>query len=315
MSVTMSDLKQRILVIDDDRLIRHVICHTLETDYEVVQASSGMEGIASAQNHPPDLILLDVMMPGMDGYEVCRRLRAHSAMVNTPVIMLTALDQVDAKIRGLNAGADDYLTKPFNLDELKTRVQAHLRRSARDLSASPLTFLPGNAVIEQIVAARIAGKEPIAVLYVDLNHFKSYNDEYGWLKGDLVIKLLAKAIQNAVATHGTLDDFVGHVGGDDFVVVSMPKCAGPIAQEIINLFDGIVPDYYDAETRKRGYIEAKDRFGRLTRFPLTSVAIAIVTNERRALEHPSQVAAFAAEVKRAVKSHPGSHFAFDRRGR
>lgn len=314
MSVAMSDLKQKILVIDDDRLIRHVICHTLETDYEVVQASSGMEGLTLAQNRPPDLVLLDVMMPGMDGYEVCQRLRAQAAMLNTPVIMLTALDQVDAKIRGLNVGADDYLTKPFNLDELKTRVQAHLRRSARDLNASPLTFLPGNSAIEQTMIERIARKEPFAVLYIDLNHFKVYNDQYGWLKGDVVIKLLARAIQNAVAVHSNLNDFVGHIGGDDFVVVSTPNRAGKIAQDVINLFDGAIPDYYDADTRKRGYIEAKDRFGRLTRFPLTSVAIAIVTNERRALEHPSQIAAFAAEVKRIVKSHPGSHFAFDRRG-
>ncbi|MBI5301645.1 MAG: response regulator [Chloroflexi bacterium] len=311
----MADLKQKILVVDDDRLIRHVISHFLETDYLVMQASSGLEGLALAQNHTPDLILLDVMLPGMDGYEVCRRLRGLSGTTNTPVIMLTALDQVDAKIRGLNAGADDYLTKPFNLDELKSRVQAHLRRSARDLSASPLTFLPGNPVIEQTLAARLASHTPFAILYIDLNHFKPFNDEYGWLKGDAVIKLLAKVIQNAVASQGSADDFVGHVGGDDFVTITTPARASHIAQQIITLFDSAMPEHYDAETRKRGYIESKDRVGLPTRFPITSVAIAIITNEQRRLEHPAQVAALAAEVKRVVKSHPGSHFAFDRRGR
>jgi len=315
MSVVMSDLKQRILVVDDDRLIRHVICHALESDYEVIQAVSGDDGLAQAQQHPPDLILLDVMMPGIDGYEVCQRLRAYSATLNTPVIMLTALDQVDAKVRGLGVGADDYLTKPFNLDELKSRVQAHLRRSQRDLSASPLTYLPGNPVIEQMMMARIANHAPLAVLYVDLNHFKSYNDEYGWLKGDIVIKLLAKVIQNAVIVKGGADDFIGHVGGDDFVVLSTPKYAGAIAQEIITLFDSVIPNYYDAEVRARGYLEAKDRAGRLLRFPMTSVAIAIVTNEKRKVEHPAQIATLAAQVKRIVKSHAGSHYAFDRRSK
>ena len=305
--------KHKILVIDDDRLIRHVVTHSLEAEYDVVEAASGVEGLAVAQTHPPDLVLLDVMMPGVDGYEVCQRLRAQSATTNVPVVMLTALDQVDAKVLGLAVGADDYLTKPFNLDELKSRVQAHLRRSARDLSASPLTFLPGNPVIEQVMRTRIASGAPLAVLYIDLNLFKAYNDEYGWIKGDAVIKLLARAIQNAIALHGGADDFVGHVGGDDFIVMTLPTRARKIAQTTIDLFDAAIPEYYDPAARERGYTEALDRQGHPMRFPITSVAIAIITNEHRKLQHPAQVAALAAELKRIVKVQPGSHFAFDRR--
>jgi PleD family two-component response regulator len=304
-----------ILVIDDDRLVRHVICHTLENDFNVMEAASGMEGIAIAQTTKPDLILLDVMMPGIDGFESCQRLRAQTVTANVPVIMLTALDQVDAKIRGLQAGADDYLTKPFNLDELKVRVQAHLRRSSRDLSASPLTFLPGNPAIERELTERIARREPFSVLYIDLNNFKSYNDEYGWLNGDTVIKLLAKAIQTSVASNGTADDFIGHIGGDDFIVVSVPSRSAAISQEIITLFDGAIPSYYDPAARQRGYIETVDRRGKRVRMPFTSVAIAIVTNERHKLNHPAQIAAFAAEVKKIVKAHTGSHYAFDRRSK
>lgn len=307
--------KPTILVIDDDQLIRHVICHTLESDYHVKQASSGLEALALAQNEAPDLVLLDVMMPGLDGYQVCQRLRTQSATVNVPVIMLTALDQVDAKIRGLSVGADDYLTKPFNLDELKMRVQAHLRRSARELSASPLTLLPGNPTIEHVMRERIKSGAPLALLYIDLTNFKSYNDEYGWLKGDTVIKLLAKAIQMTVHARGTPNDFIGHIGGDDFVVMSVPERASAIAQEVINYFDAAIPESYAAAARKRGYIEAEDRQGVRVRFPLTSVAIAIITNEHRKLEHPAQVAALAAELKKIVKAHPGSHFAFDRRSK
>ncbi|MDE3089458.1 MAG: response regulator [Chloroflexota bacterium] len=308
--------KPQILLIDDDPLLRRVILYALsEAGYEVVEAGSGIEGIARAQTSRPDLVLLDVMMPGMDGYEVCKHLRLTPATANVPIIILSALDQIDAKVRGLTTGADDFITKPFDMRELRTRVETHLRRSVRDLSASPLTGLPGNPMIEQTIARRIASREPLAVLYIDLTNFKAYNDEYGWLKGDRVIKLLANAILGAVAEFGTPSDFVGHVGGDDFIAISVPDNAIPIAQAVIDRFDAGVPELYSEETRARGYSIARDRRGRSFRAPIVSVAIAIVTNGQRELQTPLQVAAVAAEVKKHVKSHSGSHYAFDRRAK
>ncbi len=306
--------KRRILLIDDDPLIRQLVARTLtDEQFEVIEATSGLEGIASATANPPDLILLDVMMPGMDGYEVCNRLRQQSATINVPIIFLTALDQMDSKVLGLRTGADDYITKPFDMRELKTRVEVHLRRSARDLSASPLTGLPGNPLIEQIIAARLQAHEQFAVLYIDLTNFKAYNDEYGWLKGDRVIKMLADLIVAIVGSIGTQADFVGHVGGDDFILVTVPDRAGAIAQQIIDRFDAAVPEFYSPEVRERGYSIVRDRRGRIFHAPIASVSIAIVTNVHRELLNPLQVADIAAEVKELVKSHPGSHYAFDRR--
>ncbi|HEX7586849.1 MAG TPA: response regulator [Anaerolineae bacterium] len=307
-------IKRRILLIDDDPLIRQLVNRALsDATLQVDEASSGLDGIAQALAHPPDLILLDVMMPGMDGYEVCNRLRQQSSTVNVPIIILTALDQIDSKIIGLRTGADDYMTKPFDMRELRMRVEAHLRRSIRDLTASPLTGLPGNPLIEQVIATRLQAHEKLAVIYADLSNFKAYNDVYGWLKGDQVIKLLANTLIEAVTKFGTKTDFIGHVGGDDFVAISIPDCAASIAQEVIDRFDAAVPGFYDDEARANGYTVVRDRTGKIIHASFVAVSIAIVTNARRDLDHPLQVATLAAEVKQHIKARPGSHFGFDRR--
>jgi diguanylate cyclase (GGDEF)-like protein len=310
----MEPNRRRILLIDDDPLMRHIIMTALAKDnYEVVEAESGSDGLEEAKTNRPDLILLDVMMPDLDGYEVCHRLRTTLVTVNVPVIMLTALGEIGEKVRGMQMGADDYVTKPFDPRELRSRVEAHLRRSTRDLSASPLTNLPGNPIIEQVMRARLATREPLAVLYIDLSFFKSYNDVYGWLQGDKVIKMLGRHILEIALELGGKEDFVGHIGGDDFIVVSTPDRAECLAQEIIHRFDTTIPGYYSDEDRARGYLEVTDRQGQLFHAPIISVAIVVISNDRRELEHPSQVAAAAAEVKRHVKSLSGSHYAFDRR--
>ena len=310
----MSLEKRRILLIDDDPLIRRIVTKTLSADgYQVQEAGSGAEGLALAQNQPPDLILLDLMMPGMDGFQVCAQLRQNSLTANVPILMLTALDQTETKVRGLKVGADDYVTKPFNLDELQMRIAIHLRRSERDLNANPLTTLPGNVAIERTIRQRLATPQPLAVMYIDLTNFKEYNDEYGWLKGDEVIKMLARQIADTLRREGNSDDFIGHVGGDDFIVLTTPAHAEPIAQILIARFDLEILLFYPEEVRTRGYTESVDRRGNPFRAPIVTVSIAIVTNEQVKLHHPGQVSARAAELKKYVKSLPGSQFAFDRR--
>ncbi|HEX9077806.1 MAG TPA: response regulator [Anaerolineae bacterium] len=305
--------RRRILLIDDDRLFAQVVAKALGSEaYDLTHAISGAEGLARAQQDPPDLILLDVMMPDMDGYSVCSQLRQNSATANVPVIMITALDEIGEKVRGLQVGADDYITKPCDLEELLTRVQTHLRRSERDLNVSPLTYLPGNPVIEQVLTTFLSQPGFIAVLYIDLTNFKEYNDEYGWLKGDEVIRLLARTIREVLDWCGGKEDFLGHIGGDDFVVISTPDRAASIAEQVISRFDTAIPEYYRAQDRERGFIDTHDRRGKPFRAALLSLKIAIVTNRRRKLSHPAQAAELAAEVKRHLKSHPGSHFAFER---
>lgn len=306
--------KPKVLVVDDDPLMRRIVTQSLERSAcDLLEAESGASGIQTAIEQHPDLILLDVMMPEMDGFEVIRRLRAHPMTQGVPIILLTALGEMSEKVFGMQLGADDYITKPFDPRELRARVQAHLKRSEHYLQSSPLTNLPGNHAIEKIIAARIEANEPLAVLYFDLSNFKSYNDRYGWIAGDQIIRRLGALIVDAVMHSGDKDIFVGHIGGDDFVVVTRPEFAEQIGRQALQQFDVMIPEFYAPEDRERGYLEMVDRLGEMRRVPIASLGAAIVTNQNRTLEHPLQVAQLAAEVKRYLKSLPGSQLAFDRR--
>lgn len=311
----MSDAKhKKVLIVDDDPLMRRIVSQSLEKlEYELVQADSGAAAIECALNGRPDLVILDVMMPGMDGFEVVHRLRKNAITASIPIIMLTALGEMSEKIHGMQLGADDYMTKPFDPRELRARVQAHLKRSEQYIQTSPLTNLPGNYAIQHIVETRIATREPLAVIYLDLSNFKSFNDKYGWLEGDQVLKQLGEIVVRHVMASGDKDDFIGHIGGDDFVIVTRPNCAEAIARAITVEFDECIPSHYNEEDRERRYLEGFDRQGVVRQIPLVTISAAIVTNEHRELFHPLQVAEIAAEVKRYLKTMPGSHYGFDRR--
>ena len=308
--------KRKILLVDDDPLIRRVVTKSLmAAGYEVNAIGSALEALPTARAQLPDLILLDVLMPELNGYEVCQQLRDDPQTATLPIIMLTAMDEPESVVKGLQTGADDYITKPFHIEELISRIEAHLRRSIRQVGANPLTTLPGNPTIEQILQKRLERHEPFAVLYIDLTNFKPYNDEYGWMQGDQVIKMLAQHIIAAVRLHGGNDGFVGHIGGDDFVTICAPECAEPIAQYVTRQFDDAIPRFYTAEDRERGYINVLDRRGKRYRAPVVTVSIAIVTNRQKKFAHIAQIASEAAEVKKYVKSLPGRQYAFDRRNK
>lgn len=310
----MSIDKPKILIIDDDHFIRGILARMVEKhNYRALEARDGPQGLDLASQEEPDLILLDVMMPGMDGYEVCHHLRCTPRINHIPIIMLTVLSGTADKVKGMAVGADDYVTKPFDLQELAARIETHLRRTVRDMQSNPLTSLPGNRAVEEALRDRIASGGYFAVVYVDLNSFKPYNDKYGFIAGDEVLKLLARTVVASVQEYGNEHDFIGHIGGDDFVIVTTPERVENIARDIITHFDKAAPSHYSEEDRKRGYIECQDRLGNRFRAPIVSVAMAIVSNEYRPLNHPGQIAHIAAEVKQYVKRKEGSHYAFDRR--
>lgn len=305
-----------VLVVDDDPLMRRIVTQSLDKGaYNLIEAESGSAGIEHAVAQRPDLILLDIMMPEIDGFEVIRRLRSHPITQGVPIVILTALGEMNEKVNGMQLGADDYITKPFDPRELRARVQAHLKRSEHYLQSSPLTSLPGNFAIHQVIAARLAAQEPLAVVYFDLSNFKSYNDRYGWVAGDQVIRKLGELIVEASLRSDDKDVFVGHIGGDDFVVVTRPPYVEAIASRVVQDFDQAIKSYYAPDDRERGYVETTDRQGELRQVPLVGIGAAVVSNENRVLDHPLQVAQIAAEVKRYLKSLPGNQVIFDRRRR
>jgi len=307
---------QRILIADDEPDIRLVLRTRLELDgFTVLEASDGAEAVRMAQDEKPDLIVLDVMMPEMDGVEVCNRLRASFDTRNIPVIMLTARAGRDDKMSGLTKGANDYITKPFDLQELSQRVRNTLDWSRQQRSASPLTGLPGNHSINDEIRRRLAEQRSFALLQIDIDHFKAFNDYYGYGRGDEAIQLLARILSESVAQLGEDEGFVGHIGGDDFVVLSSCDAAEPIGEEIIESFNTAALGLYDEEDRSRGHVDVLNRRHVVERFPLMSLTIALVSTDRVPVTHLAQLIDIAQELKAHGKGIPGSVMVGERRRR
>lgn len=307
--------QKKILVVDDSPTIREIVKSTLiRGGYQVVTASNGIEALEKAERECPDLILLDVVMPLMDGLEACQRLRSDAKTTQIPIIMLTDRSKVDDKIAGLKSGADDYMTKPFDPLELVARVSAHISRTELIKAVNPLTGLPGSSWVESEIANRIGYEKKFAVCYVDLDNFKPFNDVYGFSRGDEVIKLVADIITTALGQFGKKDDFAGHIGGDDFIFVTTPDMVETISGEIVKKFDEKIPAFYDRSDRDKGFILTADRQGREQKFPIMTISIGVVSNARRKLSCLAEVSAIGAEVKAYAKRLPGSNYFVDRRG-
>ncbi|MBI3553335.1 MAG: response regulator [Elusimicrobia bacterium] len=310
-------MKTRILIADDEEQIRKTLKRTFQArplDYEVLSAADGSQALSMALSEAPDLILLDVSMPGKDGWRVLDELRGSPLTSMIPVIMVTGLSDVPCRVGGFNLGADDYVAKPFSIEELRARVRRLLCRVRRDIGANPLTRLPGSPAIEEEVSRRIREGKPFAFGYADIDRFKSYNDRYGFALGDWAIQETARLLSGALAS--VEEAFLGHIGGDDFVFMTSPAQAPAVAQKMATAFDRRVLDFYAEPDRARGFIEAKDREGRWRRWPLIRLSMGIVTNERRRLQHYARVVQVASEMKAFLKSTPErglSRFAFDRR--
>jgi diguanylate cyclase (GGDEF)-like protein len=311
----MGDHTATILVADDDPRILQLLNIVLErAGYGVVLAQDGSEAVRLAQILVPDMILVDIMMPHMDGFEVCRQLRNDTRTSHLPIVMLTSRSAVGDKVTGFESGADDYVTKPFDLDELLARIRALLRRAGELPVKSPLTGLPGNRLLREELRHRLQSAASFALLYIDLDNFKAFNDAYGFLRGDEVIQLLADLIDETVAAEGDVGDFIGHIGGDDFAVITNPDRLEDICQTLIDRFDGTIPSLYDEEDRERGYLRGYDRHGVPHRFPLMTISIGVVTNAANTDPDPDSLSRTAAEMKQYAKQLAGSRYAVDRRG-
>ncbi|HET6790653.1 MAG TPA: response regulator [Actinomycetota bacterium] len=306
-------MPETILVVDDDPdIARFVEVNLRSAGYEVSVAGDGEEALERATEIRPDLVLLDVMMPRLDGFEVAQRLRKNPQTANTSIIMLTAKALSSDKVTGLQSGADDYIIKPFDPIELLARVKGTLRRAKEMRNLSPLTGLPGNIRIQEEIERQVREHRPFAVLYVDLDNFKTYNDKYGFVRGDRLIQGTARMIQDAVMANDT-DGFVGHVGGDDFVAVVEPDVAEDVAKAVCDRFDTDRALYYEDDDLDRGFVRMEDRKGVEQDIPLVSVSVGIATTSKRAFAHYGEAVAVATEMKQFAKRDGGSSYAVDRR--
>jgi diguanylate cyclase (GGDEF)-like protein len=306
-------LKLKILAVDDDRDILELIKTTLEENYTVITAACGTKALEKLKKDTPDLLVLDYVLPDITGPQICQSIRKDPLLVHLPVLMLTGKGEIDDKVKGLEAGADDYMVKPFYPQELLARVRMLIRRSNINLDANPLTRLAGNVSISKELEERIKNKKKFAALYIDLDNFKALNDYYGFERGDEAIKETARIIIAAIQEKGTIEDFIGHVGGDDFFIITATQNAESIAQKIITDFDKLSPKFFDEKDRIKGYIETKGRDGEIYKFGFLTISIGIISNEHRKFTHTAQISTLAAEVKGYAKKFPQSKYIFDKR--
>src|SRR5438128_2367674 len=305
---------EKLLVVDDDPFIARLLeIELAAAGYQVRVANDGEQAIQLVQQEAPDLVITDVMMPHVDGFELTRLLRQDPRTAAVSVIILTARGLSADKLEGFAIGADDYIVKPFDTPELLARVRGVLRRSKEMKDESPLTGLPGNVRIQEEIEDRVSSGNEFALLYADLDQFKAFNDHYGFARGDQVIQELARTMENVLEELVPGDAFVGHLGGDDFVLVVPPSAGALVADAIVQRCDDRSPEYYDAADRERGWIEVLNRRGEQQRFPPLTISIGIASTQRRRFAHFAEVVAVATEMKNFTKSTPGSSWAIDRR--
>jgi diguanylate cyclase (GGDEF)-like protein len=307
--------KPRVLMADDQTELLYLMKEMIEyAGFEVVTATDGVEAMKAVFETNPDIIVLDYNMPRKNGLEVAQDLKNNPLFAHIPIIIVTAYGEKHAKLKGLGMGIDDYLIKPVDADELVARIRMILKRNKQVLDTNPLSKLPGNPSIQARVEREIAKGGQFAVLYLDLNNFKAYNDIYGFEAGDRILKATANLLVKLTIQNENSEDFIGHIGGDDFIVVTSYERSEELAKRITHAFDEIAPSFYSKEDRERGHIVATDRQGNIRKFPFLSIAIGIVHNTARPLTSFAQVSNIGTELKKGAKaSDDKSHYIVDRR--
>lgn len=306
------DHAPRILLVDDEPTIRAICREMLENSgYMVHEVGDGRTALDEAKRFRPDLILVDIMMPGLDGFATAERLRADPTCSMTPIIFVSAKGETADKVRAFRVGAEDYIVKPFDAVELVARVAKTINRHERELGASPTTQLPGADAIELEMERRLASTGDHAYCYLDLDNLKAFNDYYGYAKADGVIRQTGDLIREIVSRNGGPGDFIGHIAGDDFVLITTMDNVDSVCTTICEAFNRLVPLYYNKVDRDQGFILTKDRYGVMREFPVMSISVAAVTTSE-GIANFSALAAAAARGKKLAKSVAGSSYVRDR---
>jgi diguanylate cyclase (GGDEF)-like protein len=296
--VTPEVKKRKILLIDDEVLLLEVMKTNLEIEgYEVITEMSGETGLVSAFVEEPDIVILDIMMPDVDGWEICQRLRSDSRTKYVPIIMLTALDEAHNVVKGFECGADDYLAKPFDNAELFARIKSVLTKAGRGMAVDPLTRLPGKHQVYEETRKRLELRGRFfAFIYVDIGNLRLVNYRFGVDRGDLLISKLADILREIVIDE---EEFVGFMGEDDFVILSVPLRVSNIFSTVTARFDeslrSVCPEMYEA--------------GDTVEESAVKIDMAVVTNQKKQFGDPLQVKNAALEVLKSARNHPGHHCA------
>lgn len=303
--------KKTVVVISQDVVLSGIIDRILAGDYGVFLFRNIQSAIDYIYNSPPSLIVLDTSKEDIYSMDVINNLKSDPIFYQLPVLVV--IDDILNVPAWKNLFVEDYLKRADIEQEGLTRVSLAVLRSERIVEVNPLTKLPGNISINRQIQARIEAGDVFALAYADLDHFKPFNDHYGFTRGDEVIRITGRLILNIVKSKEPQNGFVGHIGGDDFVFITSVDVAEDASAEIIDAFDRITPTLYDRKDRDSGFIETLDRQGNTRKFPMTALSIGIATNKIRPFTHFGQMTEVASEMKKLAKQSWGSCFLSDRR--
>jgi diguanylate cyclase (GGDEF)-like protein len=288
----------RLLVVEDDLDIANMLkIYFSGLQYDVDVANRGKDALDKTRQVLPHLIVLDIMLPDIDGYEVCRTLRTNTRTSHIPVIFLTQKDERSDKLQGLELGADDYITKPFDIEELKLRVQGAIRRSERESLTDPRSGLPAGRLIEEQLR-RIIRQNDWALLDLRVNHFEPFKDVYGFVAGDDVLRFAAMLVGEVVDELGTSNDFIGHAGGDNFIIITTNEAAPNIRRRIKERFAEEVQSHYNFIDRQQGFIQAPKADGGVEKVPFMTFSVGMVSPASHVFADIREITELAAEARR-----------------
>ena len=307
-------MADRILIIEDEEPVAEVIALNLELEgFSTDLALNGTTGLASARGGGYDLIICDIMLPDIDGYDICRQLKADRRTSAVPVILLTARVEVENKLAGLEAGADDFITKPFEFTELLTRINMNLDRAAMRYRIDPVTGLAGNITADDALRERVLEGAPLGLLLMRVNGLKPYREVYGDDKFEQVIRFVSDTIKDVIAKQGGPGDLATYLGGGSFSVLTVPERTETFCRYLVLLFDKGMGRFYGAGDLDRRGILTFDRRGGIVDNPIMTVSVGAVTNARRRIGSHWEAAEIAREVLDHAMTFPGSSYFIDRR--
>lgn len=290
--------KSRLLIVEDDVDIGNMLrIYFGGMDFEVDVAVRGSEALEKTKQNQPNLIVLDIMLPDIDGYEVCRNLRTNLRTSHIPVIFLTQKDERSDKLQGLELGADDYITKPFDIEELKLRVQGAINRAKRESLTDPRSGLPAASLIENQLR-KIIRQTGWAYLDMKINNFEPFKDVYGFVAGDDVLRFTAMLLGEVVDELGTSSDFIGHAGGDNFIVITTDDKASALKARLKERFDAEVLTHYNFMDRQQGFVQAPAADGTTTKVPFMTMSVGIVSPSAHSFADIREITELAAEARR-----------------
>ncbi|NTU74545.1 MAG: response regulator [Anaerolineaceae bacterium] len=290
--------KARLCVVEDDVDIANMLrIYFNSQGYDVDMAHRGNDALELTRHVMPHLIILDIMLPDIDGYEVCRTLRTQTRTSHIPVIFLTQKDERSDRLQGLELGADDYITKPFDIEELKLRVQNAIARAEREALTDPTSGLPTGRLIEEQLR-KIIRNRGWALMDVRINHFDSFKDVYGFIASNDVLRFTGMLLGEVVDEKGTTNDFLGHTGGDDFIIITTEAAAPQIKQRLKDRFSEQILTHYNFIDRQQGYIQAPDDKGQMKKSPLMSISVGLVSPSTHEFSDIREITELASEERR-----------------